>query len=165
MLSKADTPISTNHLSMYLLKNDYTDFFTFMQGLGELLNDGWVDTTDVHGRTMYVITDEGLKALTLLNKEISQGMKKEIEDYIKANQVALREDYSVQSRYYQYDLDQFVSNLTIDENGRRLLEINISSTTEDAAERICTNWKKSSDEVYPMLIEMLMKQVPPSSHP
>ena len=165
MLSKVDTPISTNHLSLFLLKNNYTDYFNFQQGLGELVNDGWVDTTEVHGRTMYIITENGLKALSLLSNEISKNMKNDIEDYIKANKVALRENFSVQSKYYPYDLNQYVSNLTIDENGKRLLEINISSSNEDDAERICTNWKNSSDDVYPMLVEMLMRQAPKSSHP
>ena len=165
MLSRCDIPISTNHLSLFLLKNNYTDYFTFQQGLGELVNDGWVDTADEHGRTMYLITDKGRSALGLLINEISSSMKKDIEDYIKENRMALREDFSVKSGFYKNDMHQFISNLTIDENGKRLLEINISSSSEDAAERICTNWKNSSDIVYPMLVEMLMKQAPPSSRP
>ena len=51
MLSKLDTPISTNRLSFYLLKNNYTDYFTFQQGVGELLNDRWLDTMTVEATT------------------------------------------------------------------------------------------------------------------
>ncbi|MBO4510848.1 MAG: DUF4364 family protein [Lachnospiraceae bacterium] len=156
MLSKLDTPISTNRLSFYLLKNNYTDYFTFQQGVGELLNDRWLDTTIVHGKTLYRITPEGRDAINLLSNEISEDMKRDIEAYIKENKYSIHEDLSVQAKYYQYNIDQFISNLSIDENGKRLLEINISTSSEDAAEKICTNWKKNSEEIYPMLVKMLM---------
>lgn len=157
MLSKVETPISTNRLSFFLLKNNYTDYFTFAQGLGELISDGWVDTVELHGKTMYQITPEGLKALSLLSKEISDSMKKDIESYLKENKLAVREDFSIKARSYQYDIEQYISELSIEEAGKNILEIRLSSSTQEASERICTNWKKSSEEVYPMLIEMLMR--------
>ena len=157
MLSKIDVPISTNRLSLFLLQNNYTDYFTFQQGLGELINDKWVDTTEVHGKTLYLITDDGRKALDLLKNEISENMKTDIEEYIKANKFTIHEDFSVQSKCYQFNLNHYISNLSIKENDKLLLEINISSATEEAAEKICTNWKKSSEDVYPLLVQMLMK--------
>jgi DNA-binding PadR family transcriptional regulator len=156
MLSKVDMPITTNRLSFYLLKNNYTDYFTFQQGVGELLNDGWLDTSTSQGKTLYRITPEGRDALSLLSNEISEDMKRDIESYIKENKYSMHEDFSVQSKYYQYDLNQYISNLSLDENGKRLLEINITSSSEEAAEKICNNWKKTSEEVYPILIEKLM---------
>ena len=83
MLSKVDMPITTNRLSFYLLKNNYTDYFTFQQGVGELLNDGWLDTSTSQGKTLYRITPEGRDALSLLSNEISEDMKRDIESYIK----------------------------------------------------------------------------------
>ena len=136
MLSKVDMPITTNRLSFYLLKNNYTDYFTFQQGVGELLNDGWLDTSTSHGKTLYRITPEGRDALSLLSNEISEDMKRDIESYIKENKYSMHEDFSVQSKYYQYDLNQYISNLSLDENGKRLLEINITSASEEAAEKM-----------------------------
>jgi len=156
MLSKADTPISTNKLSLFLLMNDYTDYFTFQQGLNDLVKDGLVDKTEQHGRTLYSLTDEGNKTLSLLKKELSSDMKKDIDRYIKENKISMREELSVQSKYHSEGLGQYISNLSIEENGHPLIEINLSSSTEEAAERICTNWKKSSEEVYPILVGMLM---------
>ena len=157
MLSKVGVPISTNRLSYFLLKNEYTDYFTFQQSLGELLNDGFVDLEEVHSKTLFSITREGRHALELLSNEISGSMKHDIDEYLKSNKVEIRDDYSIKARSYQFDLDNFVSNLTIEENEKRILEINISSTTEEAAEKICANWRKSCEDIYPMLVGMLMK--------
>ena len=157
MLSKVDVPISTNRLSYFLLKNEYTDYFTFQQVLGELVNDKWVDFEEVHSKTLFSITAEGRHALELLSKEISDGMKHDIDEYLKTNKVEIHDDYSVKAKCYPFDLDNYVSNLTIEENEKQILEINISSSTEEAAEKICANWKKSCEDIYPMLIGLLMK--------
>jgi len=157
LLSKIDIPLTTNRVGFFLLKDDYTDFFTFQQDLGELLSDGYITETEVHGKTFYSITEEGRKVIGLLSNEISDSMKNDIDMYIKENKFSMHEDHSVRSRYYQYGLNQFVSELLIEENGTELLKINIGSASETAAERICANWKNSSEEIYPFLIAKLLK--------
>ncbi len=157
MLSKVDVPISTNRLSYFLLKNEYTDYFTFQQGLGELLNDKWVDLEEIHSKTLFSITKEGRHALELLSKEISDSMKHDIDEYLKSNKIEIRDDYSVKARSYQFDVNNFVSALTIEEDEKQILEIKISSSSQEDAEKICANWKKSCEDIYPMLVGMLMK--------
>lgn len=158
MLSKVDFPISTNRLSFFLLQKNYTDYFTFQQGLGELLDDGYVHKELVHGKTLYSITDEGHDAIGFLKKEISQDMRREIEEYIKENKVPMHEDCSITSRSYQLDLTHYMANLVVEEDGVKIIELNIATTTEDEAERICANWKESNEEIYPLLLSMLMKK-------
>ena len=92
MLSKVDMPLTTNRLSFFLLKDDYTDYFTFQQDLGELLCDGYIMSTESHGKTLYSITAEGRNAITLLSSEISDAMKKDLESYIKENKFSMHED-------------------------------------------------------------------------
>ena|GEM_PF-5891019 len=113
-------------------------------------------STESHGKTLYSITPEGRNAITLLSAEISDAMKKDIESYIKENKFSMHEDFSVQSRYYQFGLNQYISNLYIEENGVKILEMNINSTTEEAAEKICSSWKNASEELYPMIIGKLL---------
>jgi len=157
LLSKVDVPLTTNRLSFFLLKDDYTDYFTFQQDLGELLNDGYISETLSHGKTLYSITAEGRDVLRLLSGEISENMKKDIDVYIKENKFSMHEDYSVRSRYYQFGIDQYISELILEENGVDLLRLNLNSSTEDAAEKICANWKASYEDIYSLLIAKLLK--------
>ncbi len=158
MLSRVDFPLSTNRLSFFLLSNNYTDYFTLQQDLGELLDDGYVEKELVHGKTLYYLTDEGRTVLKLMKKEISDSMCHDIDEYIKENRIPMHEDYAVQSHCYQLDLTHYVSNLVIEEDGSKLLEINIASSTQNMAEQICANWKEQSEAVYPMLLSTLMKK-------
>lgn len=158
MLSRADYPISTNRLSFFLLKNNYTDYFTFQQGLGELLDDGYVSKALIHGKTMYSVTEEGRNTIHMLKKEISENMREDIDAYIKENKLPIHEDYAVQSHSYQLDLQHYIANLIIEENGFKILEMNVATATEDEAELICANWRESSEELYPLLLSRLMKK-------
>lgn len=157
LLSKVDVPLTTNRLSFFLLKDNYTDYFTFQQDLGELVSDGYVSETVATGKTLYSITDEGRNVVKLLSDEITLSMKEDIDLYIQENKFSIHEDYSVRSSFYQFGLNQYVSNLKIDENGSSILEINIASSSEASAKKICANWKKESNDIYPMLIGLLMK--------
>ena len=157
LLSKVDVPLTTNRLSFFLLKDNYTDYFTFQQDLGELVSDGYVSETVSTGKTLYSITDEGRDVVKLLADEITLSMKEDIDLYIQENKFSIHEDYSVRSSFYQFGLNQYVSNLKIDENGSSILEINITSSSEASAKKICSNWKKESNDIYPMLIGLLMK--------
>ena len=106
---------------------------------------------------IYSITGEGRNVLRLLSGEISQSMKEDIDLYIKENKFSIHEDYSVRSKYYQFGLDQYISNLCIEENGTTILEMNVTSSTEASATRICSNWKSASEDLYPLLIGRLLK--------
>ena len=157
MLSKVDIPLTTNRLSFFLLKDDYTDYFTLQQNLGELISDGYISSSTAHSKTLYSITEEGRKVLNLLSNEISEDMKKDIEMYLKENNFSMHEDYAVRSKYYQFGLNQYISNLVIEENGTKILEISLNSSTEAAAQKICSNWKSASEDIYPQLMARLLK--------
>jgi len=157
LLSKIAVPVTTNRLSFFLLKDDYTDYFTFQQDLGELVSDGYVSEILSQSKTLYSITEEGRKVLKLLSGEISQSMKDDIDLYIKENKFSIHNDYSVRSKYYQYGLNQYMSNLCIEENGTTILEMNLSSSSEKSAKKICSNWNNKAEDIYPMLIGHLLK--------
>lgn len=158
MLSRAEYPISTNRLSFFLLKNNYTNYFIFQQDLGELIDDGYVTKDFVHGKTLYSLTEDGRTALKLMKNEISESMKLDIDEYLKDNRLQIHEDFAVKSHSYQLDLTHFVSNLVIEEDKEKLLEINIAVGDKAQADRICANWKEQSEDIYPMLLGALLKK-------
>ncbi len=155
-LSKVDFPLTTNSLCLFLLENKYTDYFTFQQGIAELLDDRYITREDVHDKTLYRITEEGRDALKLLKNELAPELRNEIDEYIIKNKFPMHEDISVLSNYYKQDINHYIAHLYIDEDKNRILEINIAASSADEAESICTNWKKSSEEIYPMLISSLL---------
>lgn len=155
ILSRVDCPLSTNSLCLFLLERKYTDYFTFQQGIAELLDDGYINKEAVHDKYLYTITDEGRKAISLLKNELSSDIRLEMDDYIKANKFHMHDDISVLSNYYCEDINKYIVHLFIEENGDRLLELNLSVSSVNEAERMCENWKKGYEDIYPFLISTL----------
>lgn len=158
LLSRIDYPISNNSLSNFLLENDFTDYFNLQQIMGELIDDGYVDKRVIRNKTLYRISESGLATFKLLSRELSPSMKADVDKYLLANNMNLIDDISVMSNYYRADLNNYISNMYIEENGSKILELNVSTTNEEDAARICANWVKSSERLYPMIISELMKR-------
>lgn len=157
LLSKVDYPISNNSLSNFLLQNDFTDYFNLQQIMGELIDDGYVEREVVRNKTLYRISDSGSSTIKLLDRELSSSMKKDIKNYIRENDMALKDDISVMAHYYQTGIDSYTANMYIEEAGEKLLELNISAPTKAEAEKICSHWAAASDTLYPLIMKELLK--------
>lgn len=156
ILSKVQFPISNNQISNFILENDFTDYFNIQQIMSELIEDGYVTEDTVRNRTFYRLSDDGAAALKLLIRELSPSIRHDVEEYIKKNKMNLRDEISVMADYYQVDINHYVAHLFVDEDAFRLLEINVATTTEEEADKICANWRNSSSELYPIILEKLL---------
>lgn len=157
LLSRVDYPISNNSLSNFLLQNDFTDYFNLQQIMGELIDDGYVVRETVRNKTLYRISDSGSSTIKLLDRELSSAMKKDIRDYIRANDMELKDDISIMAHYYQTGVDHYTANMYMEEAGEKILEINISAPTEAEAEKLCSHWSAASETLYPIIMKELLK--------
>ena len=158
ILSRVDFPLSTNSLCLFLLDRKYTDYFTFQQGIAELLDDNYIRKEQVHDKFLYSITEEGRRAIDLLKNELSTDIRREMDEYIIANKFPMQDDVSVLSNYYRQDINHYVAHLYVEERGVRILELNMSVSTADEAELMCENWKKGYADIYPFLVSNLMNK-------
>lgn len=157
LLNRVEYPISGNSLSNYLLDNDFTDYFNLQQIMGELIDDGYVLKTNARNKTLYTITDEGRATIRLLDRELSPSMKSAVDEYLRRNDMQLKDDISVMATYYQESLSRFISNMYIEEAGEKIMELNIAAPTEAEAEKICAHWYNASETLYPVIMKELLK--------
>ncbi len=157
LLNRVDHPISNNSLTNFLLENDFTDYFNLQQIMGELIDDGYVVKEDFRGKTLYRISPSGTASIKLLERELAPSMRAEIDKYIVDNGIALRDDISVMSKYYEADFNEYIVNLYIEEDGKKLLEMNVSVPTKADAEKICSRWYKANEELYPIIMKELLQ--------
>lgn len=157
LLNRVDYPISNNSLSNFLLQNDFTDYFNLQQIMGELIDDGYVSREEIRNKTLYKISEEGAATIKLLDRELSPAMKNDIRTYIRENGMQLRDDISVMAHYYQEDINHYIANMYMVEDGSKMIELNISAPTQAEAERLCSHWYNSSDTIYAFVMKELMK--------
>jgi len=156
ILSRVDVPISNSQITNYMLENDFTDYFTIQQLMGELIDDGFVWSKTVRNRTFYSLSDVGVESFDVLSSELSQNIRDDADEYIKKNAMKIREESDVGSTYVETSLGTYNVNLFIDEAGERIFEISLIVADKEKAQRMCSAWQKKSEELYPLVFEKLL---------
>ncbi|MCR4721813.1 MAG: DUF4364 family protein [Lachnospiraceae bacterium] len=156
ILNRVDAPISNSQITNYMLENDFTDYFTIQQLLGELLDDGFIWSKAVRNRTFYSLSDSGKESFKALSSELSQKIRDDADEYIRKNAMKIREESDVGSTYMETSLGTYNVNLYIDEAGERIFEIGMIVGDKGKAERMCASWARKSEELYPLVMEKLL---------
>ena len=95
------------------------------------------------------------KTLSYFDNRISDSIKDDIDSYLKANELKLRNEVSVQSDYYKSTSGEYEAHLVAKEKGVTLVDIRLSVPLPEMASTICDNWTKKNQEIYQILTEKL----------
>lgn len=155
MLEKVDFPLTTAQISDFILEKEYTNFLTLQQVIGELTDDGYITAQSIRNRTHLAITAEGRETLDFFENQIGAGIKADIDDFFKKNEIDLRNEISILSDYYKSTSGEYEAHLTAKDKGINLISITISVPSEETAVSICDNWQQKNQEIYQYLISQL----------
>ena len=157
LLFRAKCPVSANMLTGFLLTDDFVDYFNLQQIIGELMDDGLVSCEKTHGKTLYSITPAGEQSWLLFSGKLSKAIKKDVDDYLSSHNSQLKDDISVLSKYYDLDASHYVVNMYIEESGHKLLELNVTVSSAEEAEQMCSRWLAKGEALYPVIMGELIK--------
>lgn len=156
ILDKVDFPLSNAQLSNFILGKEYTNYFNIQQAINELEATGLIKGETVRNRSLLRITPAGTQTLSFFGNEISPAIKSDILDFLKSNRYSLREEVSTQADYYKVKTGDFMARCYVVEKESKLVEIQLSVPTEQAAQVVCKHWKDKSAEIYEYLMAKLL---------
>ena len=140
LLNKVSFPLTMAQVSDLILEKEYTNYLTLQQVINELAQAGLITAKTLVNRTHLQITDEGRNTLSYFENRISDAIKTDIGEYLKKNELEMRNESSIQSNYYKA-----VNGVTI----------RLTVPTEELAISICENWQKNNREIYQYLTTAL----------
>ncbi len=155
MLGRVDFPLTKGQVDDFILEREYTNYLTLQQVLTELTDAGLIQIKSIRNRTYLSITEEGKKTLSYFDNRISDSIKDDIDSYLKANELKLRNEVSVQSDYYKSTSGEYEAHLVAKEKGVTLVDVRLSVPLPEMASTICDNWTKKNQEIYQILTEKL----------
>lgn len=155
MLGRVDFSLTKGQVDDFILEREYTNYLTLQQVLTELTDAGLIQIKSIRNRTYLSITEEGKKTLSYFDNRISNSIKDDIDSYLKANELKLRNEVSVQSDYYKSTSGEYEAHLVAKEKGVTLIDIRLSVPLPEMASTICDNWTKKNQEIYQILTEKL----------
>ena len=155
MLNRVTFPLTNAQISNFILEREYTNFMTLQQAISELTDAGMISPKTIRNRTHLDITEEGIQTLNYFGNRIGDSIRQDIDAYFKENELALRNEVSVQGNYYKSTSGEYEAHLEAKEKGISLVDITLSVPTEEVASTICDNWQKKNENIYQYLIQEL----------
>lgn len=155
MLNRVSFPLTKAQISDFILDRDYTNFLTLQQVISELKEAGLIAAQTIRNRTHLSITEEGRETLQYFENRISDAIKEDVNEYLKKNEFALRNEVSVLGNYYKSTSGEYEAHLVAKDRGVNLVDITLSVPVEEMAASICDNWQEKNQAIYKYLIEQL----------
>ena len=155
LLNKVSFPLTMAQVSDLILEKEYTNYLTLQQVINELAQAGLITAKTLVNRTHLQITDEGRNTLFYFENRISDAIKTDIGEYLKKNELEMRNESSIQSNYYKAVNGEFETELTAVDKDVNLVTIRLTVPTEELAISICENWQKNNREIYQFLTTAL----------
>ena len=92
--------LTNSQISEFVLDREYTDYFHLQQVLSELVETGLLTRRTVSNSSHYEITEEGSKTFSYFEEDLSQEIRKEIDDFLKDYGYQLPERILMPADYY-----------------------------------------------------------------
>lgn len=155
MLDRVNFPLTKTQVGDFILEKEYTNFLTLQQVISELIEADLISADSIRNRTHLSITKDGQETLSFFENRINDGIKADIKNFFKENELELRNEVSVLADYYKSTSGEFEAHLIAKDRNINLVELTLSVPTEETAATICDNWQKKNQEIYQHLIQEL----------
>lgn len=156
MLEQVDFPLTTAHISDFILEQGYTNYITLQQVLSELTESGLVSSQTVRNRTRLTNTKEGTETLQFFGNRISDAIREDIAAYFAQNEITLRSEVNMHADYYKSTTGEYEVRMIARDKEVLLVDLTLSVPDEAMAQQMCDNWERKNQEVYQYLMEKLM---------
>ena len=157
MLNKLDSQLTNAQLADFFIEYHYTDYFKVQQTLSELCESGFVQKVTIRNTSYYNITPDGYDTLALFKSQIPSAMLEDADRFIADNKFELKNEVGTQSDYFKHTNGDYICHCKIMEGHSLLYELNIAVPSEEEAERICSNWKQFSEDIYAYIMKNLLQ--------
>jgi len=158
MLKQVKFPLSGPQLSEFFLDKEYTTYFTLQQVLAELKEAHLITSETVSSSSRYEITREGEETLSFFVKKISPAIIADMDDFLKANRVRLRDEVGVTAEFYKSTDQDYIVHCELREGRSVLFELNLAVPDKEQAETMSRQFNRKNQEIYSFVMKTLMRE-------
>lgn len=155
ILDRVKFPLTKTQVCDFILEHDYTTYLTLQQAISELDEAGFINSNTVLNRTFLEISSEGRNTLSYFNNRLSDDIKGDINTYLRAHELELRNEVSILADYDKLTNGEYQASLQAKDKDVSLVEIKLCVPTEEIAARICEQWSHKNEQIYQYIMENL----------
>lgn len=156
MLEKVSFSMTKSQISNFILEQEYTDFITLQNTIGELEDADLLVSETIGNRTYLTISEDGISTLSFFKNRLSTAIRNDIDIYLLENEFQLRNEVSILANYYKSSTSgEYEAHLLAKERDTIIVDMKLSVPLEEMAASICENWNKKNEQIYKYLTEQL----------
>lgn len=157
MLNVLNIPITNSKISEFILNHEYTNYFSLQEYINQMAEAGLLEVSTVEHKTLYSITESGVKTLEFFENRIPQSTKEDIHRYLKNNKLEIKSTLEIVADYIPGKNGDYLVHCLSKEKNEIILELNLTVYDHEHAVKICDNFKARSHEIYKRLLSDLME--------
>ena len=155
-LNRADGEVTAAAVTDFVLGKNYTDYFSIQQTISDLIASQLVATNETTNATLLSITADGRETLSYYEDKISEGIRKDISEYLSDNSIDIRFDTSVITECYKTIQGKYAARCQIKEGSYPVLDLTVTCNAKKQADIIAAQWKSKYNDVYALLMDELL---------
>ncbi|MDO5423877.1 MAG: DUF4364 family protein [Eubacteriales bacterium] len=155
MLENVNFPLTNGQLSSFILEQGYTTYFTLQQAINELLEAELIAVKTVRNSSQYQITESGTGTLDYFQNKIPSAIRQDIDDYLRNNQLELRNEAAVKADYYKNTNGEYSVHCVVKERKGELIDLTVTVPDRKQAIAMCDHWEQKCQKIYQVIMEEL----------
>ncbi|MCD7708506.1 MAG: DUF4364 family protein [Clostridiales bacterium] len=156
MLSHSGEPLTNMQIALFFLNREYTGYFRVQEALSDLQGSGFIAAESTHQSTRYRITDSGKETLSLLSEKMSDGIERDVADYLAEMGASFREENAFAADYRKLPEKGYDVHMQLTLGDRPIVDLTLFARTKEQAEAMCCNWRQRCGDVYAKLMDTLL---------
>ncbi len=157
MLDKVEYPLTGTQITNFITEKEYTNYFVVQETISNLRDSDLIIAESTHNNTRYRLTEEGHQILNFFSDKVSPEIREEIDAYLRENDFRLKQETSIYADYMKASGSGWLARCQIKNLDETVLDLTLNVQTAEQAKAICANWTVENEEVYTMLMDLLMK--------
>jgi len=157
-------PATNLQLLQFMVDNALMDYITLQLSLAEMEAAGQLKRVAHPLGSLYAITHKGMDALTLFSARVPASRMQCVREAAPAWRQQIRTQKQVLSDFSQQPDGTYVLNLSLLEQERPLLSINLTLPTRPLANLFADGWTARAGQIYQYIMQTLGQDEPPSPY-
>lgn len=155
ILSKINKPITNSELLNLVQSIEEMNYFYFQQFLIDLKENRYLIEYEQEKQKYYTITMSGRETIKLTIDMLPGSIKDKVDATLKTTLKEMENEEAIYADFYPSKEDEFMIKCGIKEDGKKVFEVQVFSSSRDNSIKIIENWKKNAVSIYPKIVGML----------
>lgn len=157
-LSRSSRPLTAYEISHILLGSAIIDFFDIHDALAFLTDaDEIYMFRDTDDKLLYSLTPSGKLGAESFSDKIPLEVKEYTDECISELVKEQKKQNSIIAKSVPVSYDEYNAHLELNDGKRNLLSMDIYANDEKLARTMCKSFRKNTNQIYDLILNMLMK--------